>query len=131
MRPPRVLVAVLGLDQHETGALAVSSILRDAGMEVVYLGRFATPETIARTAQDEAVDVVGVSCHSWEYLYFVDDLVRALRGVPLVVGGSVITPADGRRLAERGVAAVFGPSASADAITRGVRAVAEQAPRDL
>jgi methylmalonyl-CoA mutase, C-terminal domain len=126
MRPPRVVIAILGLDQHETGALAVSAILRDAGMEVIYLGRFASPQTIAATAVDEAADVVGVSCHSWEYLYFVDDLLRLLRGIPLVVGGSVITPADGRALLDKGVAAVFGPSAPADAVVPAIRRLAEQ-----
>jgi methylmalonyl-CoA mutase C-terminal domain/subunit len=127
----RVIVAILGLDQHETGALAVSSILRDAGMEVIYLGRFASPQTIAATAIDEGVDVVGVSCHSWEYLYSVDELLRLLgqgggERIPLVVGGSVVTPADGRALREKGVAAVFGPSASADEIVRTVRDLASQ-----
>jgi methylmalonyl-CoA mutase, C-terminal domain len=127
----RVLVAVLGLDQHETGALAVSSILRDAGMEVIYLGRFASAQTIAATAIDEGVDVVGVSCHSWEYLYSVDDLLRLLaKGtddrIPLVVGGSVVTPADGRALREKGVAAVFGSSASADEIVSTVRGLAQR-----
>jgi methylmalonyl-CoA mutase C-terminal domain/subunit len=130
MTPERVLVAILGLDQHETGALAVSSMLRDAGMEVIYLGRFASPQTIAATALDESVDVVGVSCHSWEYVYYVDDLLHLLRerddGIPLVLGGSVITPADGRRLREKGVAAVFGPSAAADEIVRAVRDLAAQ-----
>lgn len=126
MRPERVLIAILGLDQHETGALAVSSILRDAGMEVIYLGRFASPATIAAAALDEAVDVVGVSCHSWEYLYFVDELLGLLRGIPLVIGGSVITPADGRSMLEKGVAAVFGPSTPADVMVPGIRSLAER-----
>ena len=39
-RPIRVLLAILGLDQHEVGAMAVAKTLRDAGMEVIYLGRF-------------------------------------------------------------------------------------------
>jgi methylmalonyl-CoA mutase, C-terminal domain len=130
MNPERVRVAILGLDRHETGALAVSSMLRDAGMEVIYLGRFASPQTIAATAVDEGVDVVGVSCHSWEYVYCIDDLLRLLRerddGIPLVLGGSVITPADGRGLREKGVAAVFGPSAPAGEIVRVVRDLAER-----
>jgi methylmalonyl-CoA mutase C-terminal domain/subunit len=126
MRTQRVLIAILGLDQHETGALAVASMLRDAGMEVIYLGRFASPATIAATARDEAVDVVGVSSHSWEYLYFVDELLRLIGCIPLVVGGSVITPTDGRALLDKGVAAVFGPSASAEAIVPAIHSLAER-----
>jgi methylmalonyl-CoA mutase C-terminal domain/subunit len=125
MRPQRVLIAILGLDQHETGALAVSSILRDAGMEVIYLGRFASPASIAATAHDEAVDVVGISSHSWEYIYLVDELLRLLDDIPLVVGGSVITPTDGRSLLDKGVAAVFGPSASTEAIVPAIQRLAE------
>jgi len=126
MRPQRVLIAILGLDQHETGALAVSSILRDAGMEVIYLGRFASPATIAATAHDEGVDVVGISTHSWEYIYLVDELLRVLDDIPLVVGGSVITPTDGRSLLDKGVAAVFGPSAPAEAIVPAIQRLAER-----
>lgn len=126
MRPPRILVAILGLDQHETGALAVSAMLRDAGMEVIYLGRFATPATIARAAADEAVDVVGISCHSWEYLYFVDELLRLLDGTPLVAGGSVITADDARMLLGKGVAAVFGPSATVEVMVPTIADLAER-----
>lgn len=67
-RPIRILLSLLGLDQHEAGAFAVARLLRDAGMEVVYLGRFVTPDRIVRAALEEGVDVIGLSCHSWEYL---------------------------------------------------------------
>ena len=49
-RPIRVLIGILGLDQHEVGAMAVARMLRDAGMEVVYLGRFNLPSDIAKAA---------------------------------------------------------------------------------
>ena len=50
MRPIRVLIAILGLDQHEVGAVAVARLLRDAGMEVIYLGRFNLPRGIVKAA---------------------------------------------------------------------------------
>ncbi len=124
----RVLIAILGLDQHETGALAVSAMLRDAGMEVIYLGRFASPESVAAAAVEESADVVGISCHSWEYIHYLDDLLRALeRGgerIPLMIGGSVISPSDKARLLEKGVSAVFGPGTSSDDIVATVRKLA-------
>jgi len=124
----RVLIAILGLDQHETGALAVSAMLRDAGMEVIYLGRFASPESVAAAAVEESADVVGISCHSWEYIHYLDDLLRALeRGgerIPLMIGGSVISPSDKARLLEKGVAAVFGAGASSRDIVATVRKLA-------
>ena len=123
-----MLIAILGLDQHETGALAVAAMLRDAGVEVIYLGRFASPETIAAAAFDEAVDVVGVSAHSWEYLHYVDDLLARLERdgerIPFVIGGAVITPGDRRMLLEKGVAAVFGAQATRDKIVETVRRLA-------
>lgn len=36
----RVLVAKLGLDGHDRGALVICRALRDAGMEVIYSGYF-------------------------------------------------------------------------------------------
>jgi methylmalonyl-CoA mutase C-terminal domain/subunit len=114
MRPIRVLIAILGLDQHETGALAVARLLRDAGMEVIYLGRFNLPEAIANAAIQDDVDIIGLSCHSWEYLYYLDELTARLAQmeapIPVVIGGSVITDNDKRSLT--GVAAAFGPTAT-------------------
>lgn len=130
MRPPRILIAILGLDQHETGALAVTHLLRDAGMEVVYLGRFGVPETIAAAAVDEGVDAVGLSCHSWEYVHYVDDLLerlgRAGTEIPVVLGGSVITPADARAFRQKGVAAVFGAHSTAEEIVEGIRRITSE-----
>ena len=61
------------------------------------------------------MDVVGLSTHSWEYLHYLDPLLEALRehdlDLPIVIGGSVITPADARAIRARGVAAAFGPTA--------------------
>jgi methylmalonyl-CoA mutase, C-terminal domain len=128
---PRIVIAILGLDQHETGALAVSAILRDAGMEVIYLGRFASPESVAEAAFEESADVVGISCHSWEYLYYLDDLLRSLERaddrIPLVIGGSVINRSHKVRLIGKGVAAVFGAGASGDEIVATVRQLAAAA----
>lgn len=125
MRPLRVLIGTLGLDQHEVGAVAVARQLRDAGMEVVYLGRFNLPPGIIKAAEDEAVDVIGLSCHSWEYLYYLDELMGLLRErrleIPVVLGGSVITAADARALAARGVAATFGPTSAMNEIPEAIR----------
>ncbi len=120
MRPLRVLIGTLGLDQHEVGAVAVARQLRDAGMEVVYLGRFQLPPAIVKAAVDEAVDVIGLSCHSWEYLYYLDELMALLRerglAIPVVLGGSVLTAADARALEAKGVAAVFGATSAVEDI---------------
>ncbi len=128
MSTARVLIGMLGLDQHEVGAITVARLLRDAGMEVIYAGRFNLPAAIVKTAEEEDVDVIGLSCHSWEYLYYIDELMRLLgeRGldIPVVLGGSVITAADEEVLRAKHVAATFGPTAPVDEIPERIRQLA-------
>ncbi len=116
---------MLGLDQHELGAIAVARALRDAGMEVIYAGRFNLPSMILHMALEEDVDVIGLSCHSWEYLYYAPELVRLLNekelSVPVVLGGSVITSRDAQAVVAKGVAAAFGPASSNDEIVETIR----------
>ena len=127
-RPIRVLLSMLGLDQHEAGAFAVARLLRDAGMEVVYQGRFGVPEAIVEAAVQEGVDIIGLSCHSWEYLYYLDDMLQLMkdRGVttPVVVGGSVLTQGDRDTLISKGVAATFGPGSESGEIIEQLREIA-------
>lgn len=115
-RKIRALVTVLGLDQHEAGALAVSRMLRDAGFEVIYTGRFTLPVTIAAVAEQEDVDVVGISAHSWEFLHYAADLVERLGSmsppVPVVVGGSIITEGDREQALSLGITEVVRSGAS-------------------
>ena len=124
----RALVTVLGLDQHEAGALAVARLLRDAGVEVVYTGRFNTPETIAAIATDEDVDVVGVSCHSWEFLHYATELSSLLHvespPIPVVVGGSIVTAADRDEVLSKGIDAAVLPTAPVDEVVDTVLALA-------
>jgi len=128
MKKIKVYIGTLGLDQHELGALAVARMLRDAGMEVVYGGRFNLPAAIVKTCLEEDVDVIGVSCHSWEHLFYVPEILELLRQrgvtIPVVVGGSVITPGDRRKLAEMGAAQAFGPGATEREIVESIRAIA-------
>jgi methylmalonyl-CoA mutase C-terminal domain/subunit len=120
MAKGRIAIAMLGLDQHELGAIAVARLLRDAGMEVVYAGRFNTPQSIVQTAIDEDVDVIGISCHSWEFVDYTPELMAliAAKGVdvPVVLGGSVITASDAQQMKQQGVAAVFGAGSPSDGI---------------
>jgi methylmalonyl-CoA mutase, C-terminal domain len=124
----RALVTVLGLDQHEAGALAVSRMLRDGGAEVIYAGRFQLPQTIARVAVEEDVDVVGVSAHSWEFLHYADELVSVLGAadppIPVLMGGSVVTPADRQQVIDLGVHAALAPTATEEEIVDAFRQAA-------
>ena len=89
----RRVLGVIGLEQHEVGALAVSQLLPRPGFGVIYLGRFQTPQRMVAAAVAEDAEIVGVSCHSWEFTSFVPELVALARqsGPGVVVRGS-LTP---------------------------------------
>jgi methylmalonyl-CoA mutase, C-terminal domain len=122
-----VALAIMGIDQHENGAVAVARVLREAQMKVDYLGKFQTPDSVAEKAIKAGADVIGISCHSWEYLRLVPKLVQQLRtrgsDIPVVIGGSVITPEDGEKMRQSGVAAVFTSSTGSDDVIECVRAL--------
>lgn len=124
-RPGRIVIGTLGLDQHEVGAMAISQILVRHGYDVIYLGRFNTPERLAAVAAQEDADLIGVSVHSWEFVAYADELVRRCRdlGIGLVLGGSVLTDRDRVHLTARGVDAVFGPYAAEAEMLQQIAAV--------
>ena len=109
----RILVAKLGLDGHDRGALVLCRAFRDAGMEVIYSGLFATPERIAKIVEDEDVDVVALSLLNGAHLTLFPRVVRVLKekGIKdvLVVGGGVIPEDDKAELEKAGIAGNFGP----------------------
>ena len=123
--PPRILLAKLGLDGHDRGVKVIARALRDAGMEVVYLGMRVTAEQVAAAAAQEDVDVVGISILSGAHLRLMPRLVSALTaqgigggtgddgddgdgagGVLLLVGGT-IPDGDVPALRAMGVDGVF------------------------
>jgi methylmalonyl-CoA mutase cobalamin-binding domain/chain len=126
----RVLVAKVGLDGHDRGIKVVARLLRDAGMEVVYTGLFQTPETVAIAAIQEDVDVVGLSMLSGAHLTLAPLVVEALRSkgsdIPVIVGG-IVPNNDLEDMRAAGIAAVFGPGASADEMVASINEVVSQA----
>jgi len=117
--PVKVIVTMIGLDGHTTGGEVVARLLRDAGIEVVYLGVNQTPEMIAHAAIQEDVDVIGISSHAANYS-LVEDLLAILRekqsdDIPVVCGGN-IPQTVAKKLTETGVAGIFPPGASSDEI---------------
>ncbi len=117
LNPPRVLLAKLGLDGHDRGVKVIARALRDAGMEVVYLGMRVSADQVAAAAAQEDVDVVGISILSGAHMRLMPRMVDALerhglRGgddgdsVILLVGGT-IPDGDVESLREMGVDGVF------------------------
>jgi len=113
MRKIRVLIAKPGLDGHESGAKFIARALRDAGMEVVYLGARQTPKMIVDAALQEGVDVIGLSVLSGIHKEAASSVLQMLEEngatrISLVVGG-IIPKGDVAELLRMGVKGVFGP----------------------
>ena len=112
-RKIKILVAKLGLDGHDRGALVLCRAFRDAGMEVIYSGLFATPERVAQIAEDEDVDAVAMSLLNGAHSTLFPRVVKSLKkkGIKdvLVIGGGVIPEDDKKGLEKAGVNGVFGP----------------------
>jgi methylmalonyl-CoA mutase C-terminal domain/subunit len=115
----KIIVTMIGLDGHTTGGETVAMILRDAGIEVVYLGCNQTPEMIVEAAIQEDVDFVGISSHASNYDQ-IEAVVKLLRSkniddVPVICGGN-IPRHQIEVLKQKGVAAVFPPGSSSETI---------------
>ncbi|MEL7158128.1 MAG: cobalamin B12-binding domain-containing protein, partial [Actinomycetota bacterium] len=122
--PMRIVLAKLGLDGHDRGLKVVARILRDAGMEVIYLGLRQTTDSIVSAAEQEDADAIGLSMHNAGHLTLAPNMVKALAAaeldIPVIVGG-IVPDEDVDQLYEAGVAAVLGPGASAEEVARSVR----------
>jgi methylmalonyl-CoA mutase C-terminal domain/subunit len=121
----RVLVAKPGLDGHDRGAKVIARALRDAGMEVIYTGLRQTPEMIVSAALQEDVNVIGLSILSGAHNFIVPRVMDLLKQNKmddvLVVVGGIIPDQDMDRLKNAGVAAIFQPGTSMDAIVTFIR----------
>jgi methylmalonyl-CoA mutase C-terminal domain/subunit len=123
----RILMAKLGLDIHWRGALLVSQFLKDAGMEVIYIGN-KFPEQIVEAAIEEDVDIVGLSTLGGNHLTLgpkVVDLLEAkgMAHVKVVMGGT-IPPKHIPMLKEKGIHEVYGPDTPMEVIIKGVERAA-------
>jgi methylmalonyl-CoA mutase C-terminal domain/subunit len=121
----RVLLAKMGLDCHDTAVVALAQALRDDGMEVIYLDLHNAAAKIAAAAEQEDVDVIGLSFLSGQQLPQTRKLVEALRergvGDVLLVVGGVIPRDHVEQLKAMGVDEVFTPGTMMSDIVRFVR----------
>ena len=129
----KVLISVIGLDGHFTGAEIVSRFLMDAGMEVVYLGIYQTPEMIVSAAIQESVDVIGISSHAsnYEQINLLIDLLKKnnMSDIPVICGGA-IPRQHAEALLKKGVAKIFPPQSTSDAIVKYIISTVSHARRE-
>lgn len=123
-RKIKVVMAKLGLDIHWRGVYLVAQFLKEAGMEVVYLGN-KFPAEIVEAAIEEDADVVGLSSLSGNHLTLgpiVVDMLKekGLDNVKVFMGG-VMPPDHAKKLEENyGVHKVYLPDTPMQEIIDGI-----------
>ncbi len=108
----RVLIGKVGFDPHDRGILILSQGLRDAGMEVIFLGKFRTAEEVVTAAIQENADVIALSDHCGVMRMIaadVMDLIKENGATDIcVVAGGIIPNEDIPLLEEMGVTGNYG-----------------------
>ena len=124
----KVLLSKLGLDVHSRGVFIVAKILRDAGMEVIYIGN-SMPDQIIKAAVQEDADIIGVSSLGGAHLTLGADLMREAEKEGIkeskgyVIGGA-ISPDDINKLKEIGFDSVFTSGATREEIINVIKSLA-------
>ena len=112
-RKIRILVAKPGVDSHVVGAELLCRAFRNAGMEVIYTGRYQTSEMIVNTAIAEDVDVVALSSLGMSQKAYYTEVIQMLKkkggGDICVVGGGIIADVDKPAILAAGVTGLYGP----------------------
>ncbi|MBN1152762.1 MAG: cobalamin-dependent protein [Dehalococcoidia bacterium] len=129
-RTIRIIIGKVGCDIHERGALVLARAFRDAGMEVIYLGRYQTADAVAKAAVDEDVDVIALSDHTGSMRYIAEQVMEALEkfggtDIPVVAGG-LIAKRDLQYLEKLGVTGNYGPGTPLPVVIEHIRQTVEQ-----
>jgi len=114
------------MDAHWRGAIVVANALKNAGMEVVYLGHASAAAVVNAVIQEDAV-LLGMSSLSGNHLAECEPVVSALRAagardVVVVVGGTIPTR-DDVTLRAMGIDAIFRSGTPLPAIVSGIGAL--------
>ncbi len=109
----RIVIGKIGLDSHDIGILLLLSALRDAGMEVIYPGKFLTPEQVVQIAIEEDTDVIALGDHTGAMHSIATDVVAEMkkRGIAnsiSVIAGGIIPEEDKPLLEKMGVTGLYG-----------------------
>ena len=108
----KVLTCKLGLDVHNRGITIVNRALRDAGMEVIFVGN-QFPKGIIEAAIQEDVDVIGCGNLSSTYMEYASELTQLMKEKDiqdkLLIFGGIVLPEDIEPIKKLGVKEVFPP----------------------
>ncbi len=116
----RCLLGMLGTDVHSKGIRTLAQLLRDRGVEVIYLGEHNTAAGMVSALKAEDADVVGLSFSTSTYVHYTRDLLAQMKAagvddVPVMLGG-LIHREDEDELRSLGVKGIFGPGSTTEQI---------------
>lgn len=125
LAPHRVLIAKVGLDGHDRGAIVLVKALRQQGFEATFSGVRRTPQEIAKMAVERKADCVGLSSHAGAHLTLFPKVVNELRSANwnggLIIAGGLIPDDDVPVLLHAGISRVFSPEEDVAAIASYIR----------
>jgi methylmalonyl-CoA mutase C-terminal domain/subunit len=129
-RSIKVLLSKLGLDVHSRGVFIVAKQLRDAGMEVIYIGN-SMPEQIVKAAVQEDADVIGVSSLGGAHLQLGRELIseaekEKIKDNKAYIIGGAIPPEDALKLKEMGFDDIFASGATKEEIISSINNIVEK-----
>jgi methylmalonyl-CoA mutase C-terminal domain/subunit len=121
----RVILAKPGLDGHDRGLKVIAAAMRDAGLEVIYLGLRQTPEMVVEAAIQEDTDAIGLSILSGAHMTLFPRTMQLLKEKNaehiLLFGGGIIPKEDMDELSKIGVGKLFGPGTPTSEIIEYIR----------
>lgn len=89
----KILLSKPGLDGHDVGVKVLAHALKEAGFDVVYTGLRKSVEEILDMAEQQQVDIIGLSILSGTHLIIAENFRNCMkeRGIliPWVVGGNI------------------------------------------
>jgi len=129
----RILMTKAGLDGHDRGLKVVSALLRDNGFEVINLGCYQTALAIVSAAEQEDVDIIGLSVLGDEYRVYVPRIKNLLKEkglghIGFIVGGT-IPPDEIEEIKKMGADAVFLPGTLIGSIVEDLRSLTKERRR--
>ena len=129
-RKIRIRIAKAGCDIHERGPYTLMTAFRDAGMEVIYTGRYQSSEAIAKTALVEDVDIIALSDHTGSMPIIAEGVLKALEKLGAmdirVMAGGLVNSQDVDDLEAMGVSGNFGPGTPLDVIIQHIAGLARK-----
>ena len=115
----RVVLAKSDMDAHDRGIRYLAKVLRDHGMEVIFI-RYRIVDEVVIIASEESADVIGLSFYGSGLLYDTLRTIDLLREKQmtdvLIILGGTISEELASELKSKGVNGVFTPGSPVEEV---------------